>query len=147
MHYKFNFWYSWTFHRPNLKKQTNSLHKYTHWMWTYCRTLKNHVVVSTLKLLWVAFASKLDKVLVVTKQWLFGLRPGCPLDIWPKEKDFSAWVAWRKGKVEKGKTGQTFPFLQAAKYSPSFSTVYSGRPGLTPAWISSELFWTSTPAL
>ena len=28
-----------------------------------------------------------------------GLRPGRPVDIGPQEGDYSAWVAWRKGKV------------------------------------------------
>ena len=28
-----------------------------------------------------------------------GLRPGCPVDNGPQEGDYSACVAWRKGKV------------------------------------------------
>ena len=28
-----------------------------------------------------------------------GLRPGRPVDNGPQEGDYSAWVAWRKGKV------------------------------------------------
>ena len=28
-----------------------------------------------------------------------GLRPGRPVDNEPQEGDYSAWVAWRKGKV------------------------------------------------
>ena len=28
-----------------------------------------------------------------------GPRPGCPVNIGPQEGHYSAWVAWRKGKV------------------------------------------------
>ena len=41
-----------------------------------------------------------------TKQLLLGLRPGRPVDDGPQEGDYSAWVAWEKGKVETRKTSQ-----------------------------------------
>ena len=41
-----------------------------------------------------------------TKHWLLGLRPGRPVDNGPQEEDYSARVAWEKGKVETRKTSQ-----------------------------------------
>ena len=38
--------------------------------------------------------------------WLLGLRPGRPVDNGPQEGDWTAWVAWEKGKVETRKTSQ-----------------------------------------
>ena len=35
-----------------------------------------------------------------TKHWLLGLRPGHSEGNGPQEGDYSAWVAWEKGKVE-----------------------------------------------
>ena len=34
-----------------------------------------------------------------TKHWLMSLRSGRPVDKGPQEGDYSAWVAWEKGKV------------------------------------------------
>ena len=41
-----------------------------------------------------------------TKHWLLGLRPGRPVDNGPQEGNYSAWVAWEKGKMETRKTSQ-----------------------------------------
>ena len=38
--------------------------------------------------------------------WLLGLMPWRPVDNGPQEGDYSAWVAWGKGKVETRKTSQ-----------------------------------------
>ena len=50
-----------------------------------------------------------------TKHWLSGLRPGRPVDNGPQEGDYSAWVAWEKGKVEIRKTSQGAQFSLSSR--------------------------------
>ena len=40
-----------------------------------------------------------------------GLTSGHPEDIWPKEGDYSAWVAWGKGKIGLPDYPFLFPLL------------------------------------